>query len=66
MIILNIEGFYDRMIEHLKFTTEQGFMKQQDLDRLIVCNTIEEAIERLQTIVIIDEPVDIDKMVGHQ
>lgn len=64
MIILNINGFYDRMIEHLKFTTEQGFMKQQDLDRLVVCHTIDEAIELLQTIVTINDEVDTQKMVG--
>lgn len=65
MIILNINGFYDRMLEHLKFTTEQGFMKPQDLERLVVCNTINEAIEKLQTIVNIDEEVDTKKMVGN-
>jgi len=65
MIILNINGFYDRMIEHLKFTTEQGFMKQQDLERLVVCNTIDEAIELLQTIVTIEDEVDTKKMVGN-
>ncbi|MBA6244241.1 MULTISPECIES: TIGR00730 family Rossman fold protein [Psychrobacter] len=64
MIILNINGFYDRMIEHLKYTTEQGFMKQQDLDRLVVCNTISEAIDMLQTVVTIDDAVDTEKMAG--
>ena len=64
MIILNINGFYDRMIEHLKYTTEQGFMKQQDLDRLVVCNTIGEAIEMLQTVVTINDHVDTEKMAG--
>ena len=64
MIILNINGFYDRMIEHLKYTTEQGFMKQQDLDRLVVCNTISEAIEMLQTVVTINDHVDTEKMAG--
>jgi len=53
------------MLEHLKFTTEQGFMKQQDLERLVVCNTIGEAIELLQTIVTIDDEVDTKKMVGN-
>lgn len=65
MIILNINGFYDSLIEHLKFTTEQGFMKQEDLERLVVCNSIAEAIELLQTIVTIDEEVDTKKMVGN-
>ncbi|MFK3917625.1 TIGR00730 family Rossman fold protein [Psychrobacter sp. NPDC078501] len=64
MIILNINGFYDRMIEHLKYTTEQGFMKQEDLDRLVVCNTISEAIDMLQTVVTIDDSVDTEKMAG--
>ncbi len=64
MIILNIDGFYDRIIEHLKYTTEQGFMKQQDFDRLVVCNTIDDAIELLQTVVTINGGVNTDKMVG--
>lgn len=66
MIILNINGFYDCLIEHLKFTAEQGFMKLEDLERLVVCNTISEAIELLQTIVKIDEEVDTKKMVGNR
>lgn len=64
MIILNINGFYDKLIEHLKYTTEQGFMKQQDLDRLVVCNTIGEAIDILQTVVTIDDAIDTKKMAG--
>lgn len=64
MIILNINGFYDRMIEHLAYTAEQGFMKQEDLDRLVVCNTIGEAIEMLQTVVTINDEVDTEKMAG--
>ncbi|WP_201573532.1 TIGR00730 family Rossman fold protein [Psychrobacter sp. H8-1] len=64
MIILNINGFYDKLIEHLEYTTEQGFMKQQDLDRLVVCNTIDEAIDLLHMIVKIDDEVDTEKMVG--
>ncbi|MBO1531318.1 TIGR00730 family Rossman fold protein [Psychrobacter sp. F1192] len=64
MIILNINGFYDTLIEHLKYTTEQGFMKQQDLDRLVVCNSIDEAIDLLHVVVKIDDEVDTEKMVG--
>jgi hypothetical protein len=65
MIILNINGFYDCLIEHLKYTADQGFMKQQDLERLVVCNTISEAIELLQVIVKIDDKVDTDTMAGN-
>ncbi len=65
MIILNINGFYNRMIEHLKYTTEQGFMKQEDLERLVVCNTIGDAIDLLQTMVKIDAAVNTEKMAGN-
>ncbi|ERL55540.1 LOG family protein [Psychrobacter aquaticus] len=66
MIILNINGFYDRMIEHLKYTADQGFMKQEDLERLVVCNTIGEAIDLLKTVVTIEDTVDTEKMVGSE
>ncbi len=65
MIILNINGFYDRMIEHLKYTADQGFMKQQDLERLVVCNSISEAIDMLKTVVTIGGAVDTEKMAGN-
>lgn len=65
MIILNINGFYDSLIEHLKYTADQGFMKQEDLERLVICNTIAEAIELLQVIVKIDHKLDTDTMVGN-
>lgn len=64
MIILNINGFYDCLIEHLKYTAAQGFMKQEDLDRLVICNTISEAIDLLQVVVTIDDEVDTEKMAG--
>ena len=65
MIILNINGFYDRLLEHLRFTAEQGFMKEQDLERLVVCNSVAEAIEALQVIVTIDDQVDTETMAGN-
>ena len=65
MIILNINGFYDHMIEHLKYTADQGFMKQEDLERLVVCNSISEAIDMLKTVVTIEGAVDTEKMAGN-
>nr|WP_227691559.1 TIGR00730 family Rossman fold protein [Psychrobacter aestuarii] len=65
MIILNIDGFYDRLIEHLRYTAAEGFMKAQDLERLVVCNSIAEAIDALQVIVAIDDQVDTQTMVGN-
>ena len=65
MIILNINSFYDHMIEHLKYTADQGFMKQEDLERLVVCNSISEAIDMLKTVVTIEGAVDTEKMAGN-
>ena len=65
MIILNINGFYDRLLEHLRYTAEQGFMKAEDLERLVVCNSVAEAIDALQVIVTIDDQIDTETMVGN-
>lgn len=47
MIILNIDGFYNRLLEHLAYTVAEGFMKPEDRSRLIVCNSVEEAVDLL-------------------
>lgn len=62
MIILNIKGFYDPLVAHLKHTADEGFMKQQDLDRLVVCNDIESAISLLNELVHIEDPVATHKI----
>lgn len=62
MIILNINGFYDTLVEHLKHTAEEGFMSEADLERLVVCNDIESAIELLNKYVHIDDPVATHKI----
>lgn len=62
MIILNINGFYDKLVEHLRFTAEQGFMKLEDLQRLIVCNTVAEAIELLKPIVKMPDTLNVNKI----
>ena len=62
MIILNINGFYDKLVEHLQFTTEQGFMKAEDLQRLIVCNTVAQAIELLKPIVKMPDTLNVNKI----
>lgn len=62
MIILNVNGFYDKLVEHLQHTAEQGFMKAEDLNRLIVCNTVDEAIALLKPIVKMPDTVDVNKL----
>ena len=41
-------------------------MKQEDLDRLVVCNTIGDAIDLLKTVVKIHDEVDTEKMAGSE
>lgn len=62
MIILNVNGFYDKLIEHLQFTVEQGFMKAEDMQRLIVCNTVDEAIALLKPIVKMPDNMNVNKI----
>ncbi|SUD90090.1 LOG family protein [Psychrobacter phenylpyruvicus] len=62
MVILNINGFYDPLIEHLKHTAAEGFMKQEDIERLVVCDDIESAVALLDKLVHIDDPVATHKI----
>lgn len=62
MVILNINGFYDPLIEHLKHTAAEGFMKQEDIERLVVCDDIESAVSLLNKLVHIDDPVATHKI----
>ena len=57
-----INGFYDKLVEHLHFTAEQGFMKPEDLQRLIVCNTVADAIELLKPIVNMPDTMNVNKI----
>lgn len=51
MIILNINGFYNKLMEHLAHVVAEGFMKPEDRARLIVCNSVTEAVEMLVGVV---------------
>lgn len=62
MVILNINGFYDPLIEHLKHTAAEGFMRQEDIERLVVCDDIESAVALLDKLVHIDDPVATHKI----
>lgn len=62
MVILNINGFYDPLIEHLKHSAAEGFMKQEDIERLVVCDDIESAVALLDKLVHIDDPVATHKI----
>lgn len=61
MIIFNVNGFYDRMLDHLKYTAEQGFMKAEDLSRLLVCDTVPQAIELLKPIIHLPNNLNVNQ-----
>lgn len=62
MIIFNVNGFYDKLLEHLQYTAEQGFMKAEDLTRLVVCNSVAEVIEQLNPIIHLPDNMDVNKL----
>ena len=49
IIILNVNGFFDPLLEMLERAIEENFMRRQHGDRWKVARTPEEAVELLQT-----------------
>ena len=45
--LLNVEGFWDGMIEFIDHATRNGFLSQQRRNQLLVASTPEEALEYL-------------------
>lgn len=48
LILLNNNGFFDNLLAHLSQSVAEGFMAQVDLDGLVVCETVEQVVERLK------------------
>lgn len=62
IIILNIKGFYNRLLDHLEFSVQQGFISPEDLDKIIVCDDVASAIDVLKQTVDIEDNTKIDKL----
>lgn len=62
MILLNINGYYDRLIDHLRFSVDEGFISAEDVARLLVCDEVESAIEALQGSVLIQDDFHADRI----
>lgn len=45
--VINTNGYYDLMLKQLDRMVEDGFLKQQNRDILIVADTVEEALDRM-------------------
>lgn len=62
MILLNIAGYYDRLIDHLRYSVDEGFIGEHDLEKLLVCDDVEAAITALQGSVLIKDEFSTDKV----
>ena len=49
IILFNINGYYDPIVELLTQTVEQKFMREESLHLLSVATTVEEVLEQLKT-----------------
>lgn len=47
IILLNTNGFFDNLLAHLHHTVAEGFMSEQDLARLVVCESVAEVVASL-------------------
>lgn len=61
IIIVNTNGFYDGLLQHLKSTVAAGFMSEADLTRLVVCDTVAAVLPVLASLVVVPEVVDVEK-----
>ncbi|MFK7932548.1 MAG: TIGR00730 family Rossman fold protein [Saprospiraceae bacterium] len=45
--ILNVNGYYDHLLKQLKFMVAEGFVRQSNIDSLLVANNIETLITKM-------------------
>ena len=57
IIILNVEGYYDLLLQHLERSMEENFMRDEHRDIWRVATTAEEAIDLVFSTPLIDESV---------
>ena len=57
IVILNVDGYYDHLLQHLERSMEENFMRREHRDIWKVATTAEEAIELVFTTPLIDESV---------
>lgn len=57
IVILNVDGYYDYLLQHLERSMEENFMRPAHRDIWKVATTAEEAIELVFTTPLIDESV---------
>lgn len=51
IILVNTKGFYDHLINHIQHTERSGFMSVGDIDNIMICQTVDEALKLLSKII---------------
>jgi uncharacterized protein (TIGR00730 family) len=59
--ILNINGYYYALIKQCKMMVERGFLKQENLDAVVVDNTIEGLFDKMNNYVPLPAPKWLNK-----
>ncbi|TCK64718.1 hypothetical protein DFQ05_2702 [Winogradskyella wandonensis] len=54
--ILNSNGYYDALIAQCKVMVQKGFLKQENLDAVVIDATIEGLLEKMQSFVPLPKP----------
>lgn len=54
--ILNINGYYDALIQQCKIMVDRGFLKQENLDAVVMDTTIEGLLEKMNNFVPLPAP----------
>ncbi len=46
--ILNVNGFYDPLLAHVKMLSKEGFLRESNMSLFCVANSIEELLEKME------------------
>ncbi len=49
MIVFNIDGYYDKLLDMLRYTVDEGFMRPASLELYTVADTPQQVLEQLAT-----------------
>ena len=47
IVLLNINGFYDKLLDFLDHCVAEGLLKQKNRDNLFVANSVADALDQL-------------------
>ena len=59
--ILNVNGYYDALITQCKMMVARGFLKQENLDAVVIDTTIESLLEKMKNYIPLPAPKWLNK-----